>query len=65
MRPRGCPPIGPDPRDSMLRELHKRVQRMMRNEARSGMPPVRRPGSSYVPSPFIRERLDLEKEMQE
>ena len=65
MRPRGCPPIGPDPRDSMLRELHKRVQRMMRNEARSGMPPVRRPGSGYVPSPFMQELVGFQKKMHE
>jgi hypothetical protein len=58
MRPFDGPPIGPDPRDDLLRELHERVQRMMRNEARTGMPRVRRPGSRYVPSPFMQELLD-------
>jgi hypothetical protein len=49
----------------MLREFHDRVQRMMRNEARTGMPRVRRPGSGYVPSPFVQELLDFQKKMRE
>lgn len=65
MRPRGCPRIGPDPDDGALREFHERVQRMMRNEARTGMPRVRRPGSRYIPSPFVQELLDFQKKSHE
>lgn len=65
MRPRGCPPIGPDPRDRMLRESHERAQRMMRNEAMRGMSRGRRPGSKYVPSPFVQELLGFQRKLHE
>jgi hypothetical protein len=38
---------------------------MMRNEARTGMPRVRRPGSRYVPSPFVQEPLDFQRKLHE
>jgi hypothetical protein len=49
----------------MLRELHERARRMMRNEGMRGMSRFRRPGSKYVPSPFVQELLDFQTRIRE
>jgi hypothetical protein len=38
---------------------------MMRNEGKTGMPRVRRPGFRHVPPPFVQELLNFQKKIRE
>lgn len=52
------PPIGPDPRDSMLDELYDRIHNMRWFEAAT-MPPIRKPCDSYIPGSSLISASDL------